>query len=165
MTNANHRFLDEVRRILEHGKPAFRRREQYDAPGHAELERRGWILIYESLLDRRFVGFKAVEHGVDLTKEIDETLGERLALARTGDTVGDMGETISLDVEHAPAGVAQPRVESEQTHDDILERGCRRDQALKRAMTSSETSKLAYTFCTSSLSSSVSSSLNSASAA
>src|SRR5579883_3435613 len=81
------------------------------------------------------------------------------------DAVGHMTEPIAGDVDHAPSRVAQPRIESEQAHGDALKRGDRRDQALSRAMTSSETSKLANTFCTSSLSSRVSRSLNSASAA
>src|SRR6516162_6180147 len=143
VADAHHRLLDEVGGVFEDGDAARRRREQHHAAGDAELQGGGWVLVDEGLLDSGRIGPKFVEHAVELAEELDQALGERHAGGRVDDTVGDVDETIAMRLDHAPTGVAQARIESDKAHDAGPALWRRRDQALTRAMTSSDASKLA----------------------
>ncbi len=142
MADTDHRFLDEIGRIFMDGYTAFGGNQKYNAAGDPEFQGGGGILVDEGLFNRGFIGLIAIEDRVQSAKEIDETFGERQLVARMGDTIGNVAQLVAVDVDDAPAGMAQAWIEAEQSHGIGGARGGEY-QALSRAMTSSETSKFA----------------------
>ena len=80
-------------------------------------------------------------HGV--ARALEAALGERLLAVGMDDAVGDMAQPVAGYVDDAPAGVTKAGIESEEAHAGVSLRVPGGDQALRRAMTSSDTSKLA----------------------
>src|SRR5882672_6118621 len=154
MAGADDRLLDQVGGIFGDREPGQRRHQQRHAACEAELQRGRSVLIDEGLFDRGLLRLVVRDHLGERVVEFHQPLGHRAVGGRMDRAVGDVAEARAIHIDHAPAGVAQPRIETEQA-----------DHAVNRAMTSSATSKLAATVWTSSLSSSTSSSFSRDSAA
>ena len=101
-------------------------------------------------------GRKRSRTSLDLAEQRHQPLGQRQVDRRVHDPVGDMGQPVAGDVDDPPAGMAQPGIEPDHAHPSRAPRWRPPDQALSRARRL-RPPRIGVDFCTSSLSSRVSS--------
>ncbi len=111
---ADHRFLDEPRRIFSDFEPGRRRCEQDHAACLAELEGRLRILVDENLLDCSTRGPEALEDVDQRPVQGYQPFRERVRGPGPDLAVADVAQTIALRIDYAPAGAAKPGIEADQ---------------------------------------------------
>ena len=110
---ADHRFLDQPRRIFADRDSEARGGEQDDAPSLAELQGGLRIVVDEHLLDRRAFGAMLGEDGEKLAVEGEQPVGKSGLRIGSNLAVGDMAEPVPVRPDEAPAGAAKPRIKAE----------------------------------------------------
>src|SRR5580704_2535950 len=141
------RLLHPRRRIFVDVEPGTRAHEKRDAPSMAKLGRRLSVLREEDRLDARFVGGMGRDDFHECQLDHDEPRRDRGSLVRVHDAVRRVEEPGPSTLDDAPPEMAGPRIQPENG---------RQSELASLASSSSEMSKSAYTFCTSSWSSSAS---------
>ena len=111
MPHAHHGFLDLVGRIFGDGKPVIGGRQQHDAARLSQLERRVGVFIHESRLGGRAVGRPVRNDRIKSGIELLQPLRQRVGRSRSYGAVRQMLQPVARDLDNAPSGVAQPRVE------------------------------------------------------
>ena len=86
---------------------------QDDSPRLAKLEGRLWVLVDEHFLDRRRVGSDVGNQRLELASQVREPFRQRRGSICLQLSVGDVGKSVALCLDNAPAGRAEPRVEAE----------------------------------------------------
>ena len=141
MAGADHRFLDQVGGVFGDRQAGSRRRQQHDAARHAELQVEAGFLLTKVSSTAASSGAIAIEHLAEPAKSCDQPLGQRLRRRRYAPTPSATWRRRLPATSMTPQPVwRSPGSRSEQAH-RVRRAGGR--QALSRAMTSSETSKLA----------------------
>jgi hypothetical protein len=115
MTHAHHRLFHPVGRIFPHRQPVLRGHQQGDSPRLPQLERAGPVLVDKCLLHRRRLRVEAVQNITELLIKRQQPRGQIVA-RRMAYAVGDMAQAAALHLDHAPAEVAQPRVDAQYPH-------------------------------------------------
>ena len=110
---ADHRLLDEPRRIFADVDPGASGGHEDDAARLAELERRLRVLVGEDLLDRRGAGRMLLDHGLELLGERGKPARQRRSGVGPDLAVGDVREAIAVSLDQAPAGGAEAGIEAE----------------------------------------------------
>jgi len=107
------RLLDQRRGIFADLDPGPGGGHQDHAACLAELERGLGVLVDEHFLDRGGIGRVVGQKRFKLGREMGEALGKRFGRGGFQLAVGDMGKTIALGPDQAPAGGAEARIEAE----------------------------------------------------
>ena len=114
MADADHRLLDRVGRIFGDCQSGQRRNQHGDAARLAELQRRGGILVDEGLLDgglvRRLVASCTAARPSCSWQS--RAASAALSSERTV-PAADEAQHVAVDVDHAPAGAAKPRIDAD----------------------------------------------------
>src|SRR5439155_24546045 len=113
---ADHRLLDQPRRIFADLETGARRGHDDDTARLAELERRLRIGVDENLLDRGAIGAMLGNQRVELISDRSQPLRQRRARIRLQLAVGDMRQSVTLSRDQTPAGGAEAGVETENFH-------------------------------------------------
>ena len=113
VAGADDAFLDQVRRIFGDRHAGSRRHHHGDAAGLAELERRARILAHEGQFDRRLIGPEFVENAHQAVMNDQKPRGERIAIVGGHRAAADKAQRIAGDLDHAPAGAAEPGIDAE----------------------------------------------------
>ena len=110
MPRAHHAFLDMIGRVFGDFETGTRRSQQRDRARMAELQRRRWILVHESL-------FECDAVWRELRNDLRQCLMEgKQPRAQAGFciadeyAVGDMGEPRAGHIDHAPTHSSQARI-------------------------------------------------------
>ena len=113
MAGADHRLLHLVRRIFSNRYPEHRGREHRNPPRLTELQRGHAVLVDEGLLDRGFRRIEIAEHGGKPLVNRQQPGGERQAIGRLHRAAADENQPVALDLDDAPAGAAQARIDAQ----------------------------------------------------
>src|SRR5581483_9006132 len=113
VAGADDALLHHVGRIFGDRDAGLRRHHHGDAARLAELERRLGVLVDEGRLDRGLVGAKFVEHAGEPVVDRDEPHRERIVVARRHRAAAEKTEPIAENLNDAPAGAAEPRIDAE----------------------------------------------------
>jgi hypothetical protein len=106
VADADHRLLDQIRRIFRHRHPGAARHQQRHGPGSPELQGGAGILVDEGFLHRGLIGPPFGDDRGELAVEIDEARRERLRPVGLERAVGHVGQARPLDGDDAPARLA-----------------------------------------------------------
>ena len=115
MADADDRFLDLVGGIFADAQPRLRGHQHGDATGLPELQRTGPVLVHESLFHRRALRPIGRQHAGQLRMKRQQPQRQCLPV-RCADAVCHMRDAATGDVDHAPAHVAQARIDSDHTY-------------------------------------------------
>jgi len=110
---ADHRLLDQPRRIFADFDPGAGSDHQCDTARLAELERRLRVLVDEYFLDRSGLRRMIGDDRFKLRREVGKALSQRFGRASFELSVGEMGQSVTLGADQPPAGRAEPGIEAE----------------------------------------------------
>jgi len=112
MAGADDGLLDKIRCVFGDQHPGLGGHHEGDAAGLAELQGGGGVLVDEGGLNRRLVRPVCVDHLHHRVMERHQPHGERGRLVGLGRAAGDVDETVALDLDHPPAGAAEPGIDA-----------------------------------------------------
>ena len=115
VAGADHGLLDLVGRIFRDRDPEHRRRQHRDPARLAELQGGDAVLVDKSLFDRGFRRLEIAEHGGEALMDRQQAARQRQAVRRLHRAAADEGQPVAVDLDHAPAGAAQARIDAEDT--------------------------------------------------
>jgi hypothetical protein len=113
MAGADDRFLHHVRRVLGDAHAGLPRDKEGNAARLTELQGCGRVLVDERRLHRRLGGPELLDHAPQAVMDGNETFGQRGALVGLDRAARDERQAVAGDVEHAPAGAAEARIDAE----------------------------------------------------
>jgi hypothetical protein len=116
MAGADHRFLDQVRQILADRNAGPRGHQKRDPPRLPEAQRGHRVAIDERLLDGGFHRDVRRHDRLEPVRQLHQPRRQRPRGIGHHDAVGDMGEPPPVEIDHAPPGGPQSRVEPQQPH-------------------------------------------------
>jgi hypothetical protein len=93
-----------------------RQRRHGSAARLTEQQGRARVDVDEGLLDRGFLWRVSFDHGAQLHAQFGQTVGHVGFCVGLDDAVRDPGETRAVHGDHAPAGVAQARIDAEDSN-------------------------------------------------
>lgn len=158
--SARHRAFDAGRRVLRDAESRAGAYQKRDPSRMTQLGGGLRVFCEEEPFYAGFCWRVCRDDPDELPLDRDQSIREGGRRIRVDHAVRDMGESRPVTLNDSPAEVTGARVESQ--HDD--QSLCARHSFAMRAISSSEMSKSAYTFCTSSWSSRVSARLRATSA-
>ena len=113
VAGADDALLHQVRRIFGDRHAGSGRHHHGDAARLAELERRLGVLVDEGRLDRRLVRPEFFENAHQPVMDGEKPRGERVPIVGRHRAAADKAEPIAGNLDHAPAGAAEPRIDAE----------------------------------------------------
>jgi hypothetical protein len=111
--SSNDGLLHEPRGIFTDRNSGSRSTHQNDAARVSELQRRLRVLVDEDLFGSCSIGSLFGDQELELFGKGCKSVGQRRRAIGTDLAIGNMDEAVSLGVDHAPAGRAEPRVEAQ----------------------------------------------------
>ena len=113
VARTDHRLLDRVGGIFGNGQLQHGGRQHEDAARLPELERGAGIGVDEGLLHGGLIRLIFAKDVDELGVELEEALGQRLVAIGMERAIGHIGEARAFLPDDAPAGVAQARVDAD----------------------------------------------------
>src|SRR5260370_24321213 len=112
VASADHGLLHLVRGVFRNRYPEHRRRQHCNTPRLAELQRGDAVPVNEGLFDCGFSGAEIAEHSGEALMDRQEAARQRQAFGRFHRTATDEHQPVAVDLDHAPAGAAQARIDA-----------------------------------------------------
>src|ERR1700736_6340050 len=112
VAGADHGLLDLVRRIFRNRNPKHRRRQHRDAPRLSKFQGGDAVLVDKSLLDCGLRRLEITEHGGKSLIDRQQAARQRQAVSRFHRTAAEENQPVTLDLDHAPPGAAQARIDA-----------------------------------------------------
>jgi hypothetical protein len=109
-------LFDHVVGVFRHRQTSQRRNQQRHRARLPQLQGGRGVGVDEGLLDRRLVRGVSLQHRRQGVVKLDQTLGQGATGVGMDRAVGDVGQAVADDVNDAPPGVAQARVDPQQTN-------------------------------------------------
>ena len=113
VADADDALLHQVRRIFGDRHAGHCRHHHGDAARLAELERRVGVLVDEGGLDRRLVGAELVEDAHQAVVNGKKPYRQCVPVVGGHRAAGEKDEPVAGNLDHAPAGAAEPRIDAE----------------------------------------------------
>ena len=120
LASADHRFLDEPRRIFGDEHPRLGRAQQYDAAGLAKLERRLRVLVHKNFFNRDSVGPEGFDNCAKFRIKQQQPVGQRQFRVGLNLAIVDVTKAVAFFADNAPTGCAKAGVEAKNDHDDMI---------------------------------------------
>src|SRR6185436_2775551 len=105
--------LHQVGSVFGDRNSGARRNEERHAARLAELQRGAGVFVDEGRLDRRLVGRPLLDHRREPVVDHHQPLGQRTFVAGRNRAAGGEDQPVASNVDHAPAGAPEPRVDTE----------------------------------------------------
>ena len=112
MAGADHGLLHLIGRIFRDRNSKHRRRQHGDPARLAEFQRRDPVLVDEGLFDRGFGRPEIAEHCGKALMDRQKAARQRQAFRRFDRAATDETQPVTVDLDHAPAGAAQARIDA-----------------------------------------------------
>ena len=113
VAGADDRLLHQIGRVFRDRQARLCRHQHGDAARLAKLERRRGVGVDEGAFHRRLVRLVLLDHCDQPVMDGHQPRPERGAVVGVERAAGDVDQPVALDVDHAPAGAAEPRIDAE----------------------------------------------------
>ena len=124
MAGADHGLLHLVRGVFRDRDPEHRRRQHRDPARLPEFQRGDAVLVDKGLFDRGLRRLEIAEHGGKPLMDRQQAARQRQAVGRLHRAAADENQPVAVDLDHAPAGAAQARIDAKDADGVANRRRC-----------------------------------------